>query len=208
VENLVKTHLMMRRATGTMSFFGQEIPFSDELTLQLPNKSRLVVEGRPEGKKTKFTIVCRGDKAWQETGGTVTEMTKDRLQVIQDELYVLWVASLAPLKTEKGFSFIALADTKVGDRDATSVLVSRQGRVDLKLAFDKPTGLLLKIERRAKQGGIPIDKEYFYSGYQRVGGVELPSKYAEKESGKKVGDVTSIEYRFLSRVDNSMFEKP
>src|SRR5262245_39779846 len=55
VENLVKTHLMVRRATGTMSFFGQEIPFSDELSLQLPDKSRLVVEGGPQGQKTKFT---------------------------------------------------------------------------------------------------------------------------------------------------------
>jgi hypothetical protein len=199
---------MMRRATGTMSFFGQEIPFSDELTLQLPDKSRLVVEGGPEGQKTKFTIVSRGDRAWQSTGGTVMDVTKDRLQEIQEELYVLWVSTLVPLKTEKGFSFIALADGKVGDRDTTSVLVSRQGRVDLKLSFDKPTGLLLKIERKAKQAGITIDKEYLYSGYRLVDGVELPSKYTERASGKKVVDVTSITYQFLSRADSSMFEKP
>src|SRR5207237_2833090 len=76
IENLVKTYLMTRKATGTMSFFGQEVPFTDELTLQLPNRSRWVFEGGPEGQKTKFTVVCRDDKGWQSTGGTAMEVNK------------------------------------------------------------------------------------------------------------------------------------
>jgi hypothetical protein len=208
LEALTKAQKMTRKATGTMSFFGQDVPFADELTLQLPERSRWTLEGGPEGQKVRFIVVCRGDKAWQSTQGKTTEATKDRLEEIQDEIYVLWIANLASLKTEKGFSFFTLPDSKVDGRDAYSVLVSRQGRGDLRLSFDKASGLLVRIERKAKQAGVPVDKEYLYTDYRTVGGVKLPCKYLEQANGKKVVDVGTMNYEFLSRIDDSVFEKP
>ena len=156
----------------------------------------------------RFIAVCRGDKAWRSVQGKATEATKDDLQVLQDELYVLWIANLTPLKTEKGFSFFTLPDSKVNDREASTILVSRQGRGDLRLSFDKASGLLVRIERKAKQTGFPVDKEYLYTDYRTVDGVKLPSKYVEQVNGKKVVDVATMSYQFLPRIDDSVFEKP
>ena len=208
LEALAKAQKMTRKATGRMSFFGQDVPFTEELTLQLPDHSRWTLEGVQEGQKVRFIAVCRGDKAWRSVQGKATEATKDDLQVLQDELYVLWIANLTPLKTEKGFSFFTLPDSKVNDREASTILVSRQGRGDLRLSFDKASGLLVRIERKAKQTGFPVDKEYLYTDYRTVDGVKLPSKYVEQVNGKKVVDVATMSYQFLPRIDDSVFEKP
>jgi len=208
LENLAKTQGMKRTAAGTISFFGQEVAFTDEMIVKLPERWRWTFEGGPQGQKTRFVVVYNGGKAWQSAAGGVTEVTKDRLREIGDEVYRLWIVTLAPLKTEKGFSLIALADSKVNGRDASCVLVSRQGQSDLKLFFDRATGLLVKIERKTKEAGIPTEKAYFYSGHTDVDGVKLPSKYIEESNGKKVVDVSTISYQLLPRADDSLFEKP
>jgi hypothetical protein len=208
LEKLAKTQKMTRKATGVMSFFGQDVPFTDELVLQLPDRWRWTIDGETQGQKLRLILVYNGQKAWQSASGKVVELDKDGLQKIRDELYVLSLASLAPLKTEKGFSFITLADSKVNGRDATPILVSHEGHNDLKLSFDKASGLLVKIEGKAKEASLPIDKEYFYLDHREIDGVKVPAKYVEHSNGKKVVDVSALSYRFHSRLDDSTFEKP
>jgi hypothetical protein len=209
LENLAKTQNMIRKATGTVLFFGQEVPFTDETIVQLPNRWRWTFEGGPaQGEKTRYTMTYNGDKAWQKAAEATTEAPKERLQEIREQVYCLWIATLVPFKTEKGFTFIVLADRKVNGQDAAAILVLRQGQNDLTLCFDKTSGLLVNIQRKAKEAGIPTDKEYFYSDYRSVNGVRLPTKYIEHSNGKKVVDVSSISYQFLSHVDASLFGKP
>jgi hypothetical protein len=208
LDNLMKTQKIIRKATGVMSFFGQEVPFTDELVLQLPERSRYTLEGGPQGQKTRFILVYDGDKAWQSAASATSEAPKDRLDMVRDEIYFLWLASLVPLKTHTGFTLAVLADAKVNDRNASTILVSREGRPDLKLFFDKASGLLVKAERKTKEAGVPMEKEYFYANYRNVGGVNLPTRYQEQSNGKKVVDVSSISYEFLSSVDDKLFAKP
>src|SRR6266446_9106438 len=91
LENLLKTQKMSRQATGVMSFYGQEVPFTDEIVLELPKRSRWTLEGGPAGQKTRFMIVYDGQKAWQSAAGNVVEVGKDGIQKIRDELYVSWI---------------------------------------------------------------------------------------------------------------------
>jgi hypothetical protein len=203
LEKLAKSQKIMRKDTGVMSFFGEDVRFTDEVVLQLPDRWRWTLEGEAQGQKLRLSMGYNGDKAWQSARGNLTQVDKDGLQKIRDELYVLSVASLVPLKTEKGFTFITLPDGKVNGRDADCILVSQQGHNDLKLFFDKASRLLVKIE-----AGVPIDKEYVYLDHREIDGVKLPSKYVELTNGKKVVDVSAITYRFLPRLDDSTFEKP
>jgi hypothetical protein len=53
-----------------------------------------------------------------------------------------------------------------------------------------------------------VDKEYLYGDHKRVEGVQLPTRYVELTSGKKLVEAFSVSYRFLPQVDEKTFAKP
>ena len=91
---------------------------------------------------------------------------------------------------------------------AAGVKVSQRGHTDATLYFDKETGLLVKIARRAQEAGLMVDKEYLFSAHKEFEGAKLPTKQVEMINGKKFTEVTSFTYKILRRVDESMFAKP
>jgi hypothetical protein len=207
-ENLAKTQLMIREAKGVMNFFGQQLPFNDELIVQLPERWRWVLNGGSAGQKVQILLVINGQKGWQSVNGQVVEVPKDRLADLREEGYVLWLTTLISLKRETGFDLTVLPDARVNDRPAAGIKVARRGHVDVKLYFDKDSGLLVKIERRAREAGLEIDKEYLYSEHKMFEGVSLPTKYLELTGGKKFVEVSEISYKFPPAIDESKFDKP
>jgi hypothetical protein len=158
---LAKTALMTRQAKGSMSFSGQEVPFTDELVLQLPQRLRWTLEAGNAGQKTRLLLVVNGDKGWQAAGGAVMDLNKQKLDELREEAYVLWLSTLLPLIKDNGFSTAAIpADTTVEGQPAAGILVAHKARPDLKLYFDKQSGLLVKISRRAKLADLIVEKDY------------------------------------------------
>jgi hypothetical protein len=207
-EKLTKTEFMTRQARGVMSLLGQEVSFTDELVSQLPERLRWTLDAASSGQKTRLLLVINGDKGWQSTGGTVMDISKERLEELREEAYVIWLSTLLPLLKDNRFSLAALPGAAVDGRPASGILVSYKGRPDVKLYFDKETGLLVKIARRAKEAGLAIDKEYVYSAHKAFEGVQLPTKYVELANGKKFVEVAAISYTFLRSVDDGTFARP
>jgi hypothetical protein len=208
-DALAKTRLMSRSDTGVMAVLpGQEVPFSDELTLQLPQRWRWILEAGPPGQKSLYLVTVNGDRGWQAAGGAPMEMSKNRLEEVREEGYVMWLATLLPLKTDSDFRLSSLPDARVDGRPAAVLNITHPGHGDVKLSFDKESGLLVKAERRGKEAGIVVTKEYQYGNHKDFDGVKLPTRYAELTNGKKFVDVTAATYKFLSRVDDSTFARP
>jgi hypothetical protein len=207
-ERLLKTELMTRRAKGIMSLSGQDVPFSDELVLQLPQRWRWTLEVGNPGQTTRLVFVVNGDIGWQAGGGTVMDLGKQKLEELREEAYVLWLSTLLPLIKENGFSLAALPDAEVEGHPAACVLITHSGRPDLKLYFEKQSGLLVKIARRAKMADLTVEKEYVYGAHRSFAGMQLPTKYAELANGKKFVNVADITYQFLRSVDERAFGRP
>lgn len=207
-KKLARTELMVRRAKGTMSFAGQDVPFLDELVLQLPERWRWTLDAGSAGQKTRLVFVVNGEHGWQSSGGAVLDIGKEKLADLHDEAYVIWLSTLLPFVNDSGFSLTLLADATVEGRPAAAVLVAHKGRPDLTLYFDKQSGLLVKIARRAKEMGLAFDKEYVYSVPKSFEGVQLPTRYAELANGKKLVDVAEISYTFPGSVAASTFARP
>jgi hypothetical protein len=207
-DALAKTALMTRQAKGSMSFSGQEVPFTDELVLQLPQRWRWTLEAGNAGHKTKLLFVLNGDQGWQSAGGMVMELSKQKLEELHAEAYVLWLSTHLPLIKDSGFSLAALPDVEVEGHPAACIRVEHKGRRDLRLYFEKQTGLLVQIARRAKLADLTVEKDYIYSAHRRFEGVQLPTKYAELANGKKLVEVTDISYQFLRSVDERAFARP
>ena len=153
-------------------------------------------------------LVVNGDRGWQSARGEVTEIGSQRLTELREEVYAQWLTTLVPLKKNPGFILTALADIRVNDRPASCINVARKGHEDVRLFFDKQTGLLIKMEHRTREAGLAVVKEYVYSEHRIFEGTRLPTRSVEISNGKKLTEVTSISYKFLDQVDASTFAKP
>ena len=189
---------------GTVTLFDKDIPITSEQTVSLPDRSRLSID---IDKKAHVVAVLNGDKGWQSEGGPAVEMAGLRVKELIEEAYVMWLATVAPLK-KPGFDLKPLPETKVNGKAAVGVLVSSKGHADAKLYFDKDTHLLVKIDREALQNGEKVQKEYLYGDYKDVDGVKLPTKLTENVNGKKFTEITGATYKLLKSVDDATFGKP
>lgn len=209
MANLAQTEQMTRHAAGVMSFFGQELVFKDTMVVHLPDRWRWSLIADQGGQKVQILFVVNGQRGWQLTGGIAAmEMPRERVAELREEIYVLGLATIVPLKQDSGFEFEVLPEEKVGDQPAVGLKVRHKGRPDVRLYFDKTSGLLVKIQRQARDAGITVNKEYLYAAHKSFDGVQLPTKYTELTNGKKFVDVGEIRYEFHRRLDERLFEKP
>jgi hypothetical protein len=206
-DALTRAQTAVRSSTGAIATgAGKDLPFKDEMTWKLPDRFRLTLDVGPD--KTHLVTVVTPDKGWQMTGGQVTELSPERLEELREEGYVLWLATLAPLKKDAGFELAPLPETKVSGQPAAGVKVAHKGHSDASLYFDKQSGLLVKIERHAREAGLTVDKEYVFSDYKDFDGIKLPTKQQELLNGKRFTELAGIAYKFPRSVEDSTFAKP
>jgi hypothetical protein len=199
---LSRAAVASRKVKGVL-FLKQEAAFQGTETFQLPDRLRLSVEL----SRTPFVQVLDGSRGWEQSGGTTAEMTPLRLAEVQEEAYVWWLATLAPLLKD-GVDLSLLPPEKVKDRPAVGVLARTRGRPESALYFDKESGRLVKIVRRAHEGGSEVRKEYFYDDYRDVDGARLPTRETVLRDGQKFSEVTYSDYCLLREPDAKAFTRP
>jgi len=207
-QALAKSQLVMRRGTGTMNVFEKEVPFTDDALFHLPDQFRLMVNLGAADQKTQVIVVMNGNKGWRSTGGATTEMGKEALEEFRQACYLFWVGTLVPLKKDSAFELSMLPEIKVQDQPAVGVKVSRKGRGDVNLYFDKSSGLLVKMGHKTTEAGIKVDKDYVLGDYKVFDGVKLPARQTELTNGKKFNELNITSYRFPEKVDEGAFGKP
>ena len=203
-DALAKARTAVRDGEGVMYQAGKEVPFTDEMTWDLPDRWRDSVEIR---KSVRFTIVVDGDKAWQAVAGPPSNVGAERLKELREEIYILWLETLTPLQKD-GFELAPLPEIKVNSQPAVGVKATSKGHADAKLYFDTHTHLLVKVERTSEEAGLKLDKEYLLSDHKDFDGVRLPTHVVEILDGKKASELTSASYKFLAKLDESVFAKP
>src|SRR5262249_16961412 len=109
----------------------------------------------------------------------------------------------------KEYQLSVLAEAMVHDRPAVGVNVSSRGHEDVKLYFDKESGLLVKRVQRLDDGmGDKVTQEELFSDYQETDKVKLPRKYVPFADGKRSAEGQVPEVQFLDRIADTEFDKP
>lgn len=207
-DRLTKAKVMMRSSKGVMHLFGKESQFTADTAFQLPDRYRDVITIDAGGQKSLLTIVVNGEEGWNATGGMVIAHTKARLAEVREEiLYVLLLTTLVPLK-DKAYDLTLIADAKVFGLPALAVKVTSKGHGDATLYFDKESRLLVKLERKAQEGGLSYNKEYFFREHKDFEGLKMPTKYVEVMNGNKSIEMTINAYKFPGKIEESVFGKP
>jgi hypothetical protein len=139
-------------------------------------------------------------------GGQTVDPTKEVAAEIREEIYLLHLLTLLPLR-EPGYGLAPAGEVMVMDLPAKTVRVSKQGHRDVILYFDSKSGLLVKAKRRAVEVGLPVDKEYFFGEHKDFAGVKLPTRYAEHVNNKRLVE-TTVEWQVPVKIDDNLFNKP
>ncbi|MBY0522301.1 MAG: hypothetical protein K2R98_02835 [Gemmataceae bacterium] len=210
-ENVTKFKAGTAKMKGKVEVGGMTIEYNASASIQVPNKMRVDTDIDVMGQKFTFIQVINGDKGWIRFMDKTMDMDKDQVAEAQEQMYVQWVTSLAPLNN-KEFKFSPLGEVKVGDIEAVGVQVSHKDRRDVSLFFDKKTGLLVKSETRSKdvQGGNgqEFTAETIYSGHKEFNGTKHATKHILKRDGKDFGTAEVTEYTSADKLDDSTFAKP
>ncbi|HUG90074.1 MAG TPA: hypothetical protein VML55_04520 [Planctomycetaceae bacterium] len=202
-EALNKTKVSTWKEQGTYYGMGDGLPYTGEYAVEWPDKFKMTIQG-------VFTIVLKGDKGWMGSAGMVRELTGDELAEQQEQNHSRYVASLLFLGT-RGYRLAKLDDAEVDGKPAAVVKVTREGRRDVTLSFDKDSGLLVKAEYRLKspeQGGKEVTEEAFLREYREVDGVKLATKLVVNRDGQKFVETDLSDTRFPEKLDASVFAKP
>ena len=91
---------------------------------------------------------------------------------------------------------------ELGLSDENGVKVSSKKHRDLKMFFDKETGLLVKTEHTLEDGGKELVQEEYYSEFKETDGYKRPTKLLVFRKGKKLlVKMTRLTDEFKRRTD-------
>ncbi len=197
------------KAKGFMEFFGMKQDYIAEYTFAAPDKLRFDLDMEAGGKKVQITAATDGTNAYEQSGPMLRDMEKSKSAEFLHTAYVVHLSQLYPLK-EKAFTLKALGDSKLGEQSVAGVKVSREGRRDVSLYFDKSSGLLAKtstvvFDEFSKKDVV---QDTLRSGYRDRDGLKVFDKMIIQRDGKTFIVEEFSDQRILDTVDAGIFAKP
>jgi hypothetical protein len=197
---------------GQIDLMGMNLDFTVVLQHQPPAKSKSVIKLMIEGMEIEMVEVVDGDKGWKSTAGDQPiDMDKEEVKEHNEMQHVEEVSNLALITTDKTLKLSPLGESKVGDTLCVGVQVTKKGKRDVKLYFDKKTNLLVKAEYRALDPFTTqeVAQEKLFSAYKElVPGLKMASKELINNDGKRFLEMEITELRPVERHDDSVFARP
>lgn len=197
------------KGKGKYYGLGQPVNYTGEWSVQPPEHARIVTEAEFNGQKFQRTVVINADKGWTKINDHTEDMDPDSLAEEKERLHANWAATVAPL-LEKDFDLGTLGESKVGAQTALGIKASRPGHRDVKLFFDKETGLPIKMETRIKdlRSGQEGTQATFYTDYKPVDGVKRFTKVRVELDGKVMAEGEFFDFKPRVKLEESVFAKP
>jgi hypothetical protein len=183
--------------------------FTQESAVQYPNKFREVMHLSVMGNEVDVTTVYNGKEGWLNVMGMTRPLEGATLDAVKDAIDTMALSRLA-IMGGKDLKLSLLGESMVNGKPVLGVKVSREGRKDVNMYFDKGTGLLAKLEHRVKdpQGGQDVAEERIILEYQDVDGMKVAKKAQINRDDKKFMDVVVEDVKFADKLDDVLFEKP
>jgi len=211
LDKLGKLQGLTLKGKGAFHEAGKaDLIFTGTWYTQGSDKSRTITDLDIKGQKVREIRVVNGDKGWSKDADQESkQMDKDNLAEEKESLYFNWITTLAPLRG-KGFKLTPLDETKIDGKPALGFTVVRQGNRDVKLYFDKETGLLLKSERKIRDLDAKKDvvEEVTFSDYKETGGIKVAMKFSMKWDGQPQADAEMSEANVQEKLDEKLFTRP
>lgn len=192
-------------ARGVLAATGGDVVIAVEQVYHVPGRSRTVVRMEPRGQKQEVVHVVNGPKVRYAINGAPVPTTDAAAKELQQAALLLEVGQLTPLLTDRKFT---LKPDKAAKGDTAGVLVQAKGFADVRLGFDRKTGHLVRVARRAldPDTGKDGELEQVLSDYKAFGGLSRPTRAVLTKDGQKVLELTTESFTPLETVDPKEFQ--
>jgi hypothetical protein len=180
------------------------------VTAAAPRKLRVEIYLTVPGRELKSVQVLNGGQGWVARNGQVRPLSKEELDEEQEHFYAGVVSHLVALR-DKRYRMTALGEGGVYGREAVGLRVSRRGRRDVNLYFDKATGLLLRTECLVKDlesDGRELVVETLYEAYEPVDGVQVAHRFTIRRDGRLYVQSEAVEVKVAEKLDDRLFARP
>lgn len=208
-DKLSKIKAVAWKYKGTISFGGNDNPFTGQAIIQGLDHIRQQFEGDFGGNQVKAVTVLAGDKGWRKFGDDKSELDKDAVANEKQRVYLGVIPVTALPLESKQFKVEAIGEEKVNGKAAVGIKGTGPDGKDFQLYFDKQTGLPVRLV--AKVAGFMGDEytqDTTYSDYKEIGGIKKAMKSESKRDGEKFLTVELTEFRILNSVDPKEFAEP
>jgi hypothetical protein len=209
--NLDKFKAGRIKSKGVVSVAGMEIAVVGTSVFQLPGQSKSVLELEFMGNKVPVVQLVNGDRVSMTVNGMKREdLGEAQLTEAKMAIYLQSIYQLTPLLDPAKFTIKALGESKFQDKPVVGVSVIDKDKKfkEVKLFFDKESGLLVRAERMSLDGVTmaEVPAEMVFSDYKEYGGVKRPAKTVIFQDGKKFLESEVVEFTPLDKVDAKEFE--
>lgn len=179
IPNDGKPYYQTWREQGKLNFGGASIAYDSHWTFEPADKYRFEMKGEFQGQKIEITFIQNGSKAKESAMGQSRMVEVEKLEETTHSLYQLWVNSLTPLVNDKAFKLKLLGDGMFAGKSVVSVQVTREGKRDITLHFDKNTHYLAGCTDKVKdefQGWKEVTQDAEFSEYEKLATSEMVFK--------------------------------
>ena len=203
-----KKEAVRTKTKGTIHVMGLKLPYTSESSVQPPGKLKEALELDIMGKKVNVVSVYNGKEAWIRADGKDVKVTDDILAEFQDAAYMLGLMQGVFTKDKK-VKYSLSGEVQVKGKPALGMVISREGKKDINLFFDKGTSLIVKVEARKRDmAGQEVTEERFITEYQAVEGRKVAKKVEILRDGKDYLTAEVTEVHILEKLDDSEFAQP
>jgi hypothetical protein len=188
---------------------GKDVTIDVDGLWQGMSQYRIDADVQVEGKQFKAVLVFNRDNAWIKKGDNTKDGPDGVLPFIQNIFYAGRMPQLLPALSDQPYKLAPFGEVLVGTQAATGLLISHPDRKDLRLFFDKTTGLPIKSEATVSEPmtNKEMTLEARYSDYKDFDGLKLCGtvtvKLDELEFKLELSEIKGTE-----KVDDSRFERP
>jgi hypothetical protein len=209
-ERLARVRSDRVRISGTLHVGGgSAVAFSNETTIQLPTRFKSVVRITVGKREQTVVHLFDGEHAAILVDGTAQPVSSVHIAQMRQTLQLDHVLRLVPLLADSEFHLAAIGEATINGRPAVGIRVTGHGQRDVRLYFDRPSGLLVKSEQTLDgPAGKDVRHEAYYSGYRDLGGYRRPGKIVAFRDGNKVMEADLISAIPLDHVDPAEFTRP
>ena len=197
------------KSKGTVEVMGMSLPFSQTMTIRLPDQFKDASEIDINNMKLLVNTVFDGKKGWVEVNGQIMKLDDKIAAELKDVGRLIKISRLQVL-LDKKYDLAVVGEVKVEEKPAVGIRVSSKGAKDVTLFFDKTTHLVTKVDRQAidATSGQEMQEERIIRSYQDKDGHKIPHAITILRDGKKFLDAEVTEYTPLDDVDPSEFDMP
>jgi hypothetical protein len=207
---VAKLRTMRIRVEGTTSGGPSELRegFIMEETWQMPTRYKTEVTYQVMGEKRTQLFVIDGDKGWLQADGLLLDMPKGFLTERKEQQYAKDLDCLGFLN-EKGMELSLLDEIKVERKPAVGILVKSKGHRDVKLYFDKQSGLLVRRVHPVhdEMTDKEVEQAVTFRDYQEKDGLKHYHRVLDSYK-RAFTNARVTELEFFEKLDPKVFAKP